>query len=53
MVSAQDEEVLGVFDLVSEEKADCLEGLLSSVNVVSEEEVVRFGWKAAIFEQAE
>ena len=53
MVAAQDEEVLRVFDLVREEQADCLEGLLPAVYVIPEEEVVRFRWEAAVLEQAE
>ena len=53
MVAAQNEEVLRVFDLVREEQADCLEGLLPAVYVIPEEEVVRFRWEAAVLEQAE
>ena len=53
VVSAQDEEVLGILDLVCEEKADCFERLLSAINVVAEEEVICFGWEASIFEEAE
>lgn len=37
MVTTEDEEVFGVLDLVGEEKADGLEGLLASVDVVAEE----------------
>jgi len=52
VVAAKDEEVFGVLDLVCQQQADCLERLLSSVNVVSEEEIIRFGWKAAVLEEA-
>jgi len=52
VVAAEDEEVLGVFDLVGEEEADGLEGLLAAVDVVSEEEVIGFWWEAAVFEEA-
>jgi hypothetical protein len=37
VVTTEDEEVFGVLDLVGEEKADGLEGLLASVDVVAEE----------------
>ena len=53
VVPAEDEEVLGVFDLVSEEKANRLERLLATVDVVSEEKVIRFRWETAVFEEAE
>jgi hypothetical protein len=53
VVTAQDEEVLGVLDLVGQQQADGLERLLASVDVVAQEEVVCFWWEAAIFEQAE
>jgi hypothetical protein len=36
VVTAEDEEVFGVLDLVGEEKANGLEGLLASVDVVAE-----------------
>nr|GMC81859.1 ABC1 family protein, putative [Ipomoea batatas] len=38
VVSSEDEEVIGKFDFVAEEKADCLHALLPSVDVVAEEE---------------
>ena len=53
VVAAQDEEVLGVLDLVGQEKADGLEGLLATVDVVTEEEVVGLGREAAVFEETE
>ena len=53
MVAAEDEEVLGVFDLVCKEEADGLERLLATVYVVAEEQVVGFGWETAILEQTE
>ena len=51
MISAEDEEVLGVFDFVGEQETDGLEGLLATVYIVAQEEVVGFWWKAAILEQ--
>jgi len=53
VVTTENEEVLGVLDLVGQEEADGLEGLLATVDVVAEEEVVRFGREAAVFEQAQ
>jgi hypothetical protein len=53
VVATQDEEVLRVLDLVCQEQADSLEGLLAAVDVVAQEEVVGFGREAAVLEQAE
>ena len=53
MVAAQNEEVFWVFDLVGEEQADRLEGLLAAVDVVTEEEVVRFWREATVLKQAQ
>jgi len=53
VVAPQDEEVLGILDLVRQEQADGLQGLLATVDVVSQEEVIRFWWEAAVFEQAQ
>lgn len=53
VVTAEDEEVLRVFDLVRQQEADSLEGLLATVDVVTEEEVVGLGWETTIFEEAE
>lgn len=40
VVAAEDKEVFWVFDLVGQEKADGLERLLSSVDVVAQKEIV-------------
>ena len=53
VVAAKDEEVFGILDLVREEEADDLEGLLAAVDVVAEEEVVGLGGESAVLEQAE
>ena len=53
MVAAKDEEVFWVLDLVRKQKADGLERLLSSIDVVSEEQVVGFRWETAILEEAQ
>jgi hypothetical protein len=53
VVAAQDEEVLGVLDLVGQEKADGLEGLLATVDVVTEEEVVGLRRESTVLEETE
>jgi len=53
VVTAKDEEVLRVFDLVCQQQTDGLERLLTSVDVVAEEEVVCFRWEATILEQSQ
>lgn len=53
VVAAKNEEVFGVLDLVCEEQADGLEGLLAAVDIVTEEKVVCFGREATVLEQAQ
>jgi hypothetical protein len=53
VVAAKHEEVLGVLDLVRKQQADSLQRLLAAIDIVTEEEVVRFGWEAAVLEQTE
>jgi hypothetical protein len=53
VVTSQQEEVLGVLDLVSQQKADCFQTLLASVNVISQEEVVGIGWESSVLKQSE
>jgi len=53
MVATQDEEILGVFDLVGKEEANGLERLLASVDIVPEEEIVCLRGEATILEQTE
>ena len=53
MVAAENEEVLRVFDLVRKQQADGLQGLLATVDVIAEEEVVGFWRKPAVLEQAQ
>ena len=53
VVTAENEEVLGVLDLVRQQKADGLERLLATVDVVAEEEVVCLGREATVLEQAQ
>ena len=51
MVAAEQEEVLGVLDLVGEQQADRLERLLAAVHVVAEEQVVGLWREAAVLEE--
>lgn len=53
VVTAEDEEVLRVLDLVREKQADGLERLLSTVDIVTEEQVVGLRWETAVLEQAQ
>ena len=53
MVSPEQKKSLGVLDLICEEKEDALEGLLSSVDVISEEEIVFGCWVSEYFEKVE
>ena len=53
MITAQDEEVLWILDLVREEQADGFEGLFAAVHVIAQEEVVRFWWEAAVLEESQ
>ena len=53
MVASEEEEVLWVLDLVGEEEADGLEGLLSSVHIVSEEKVIGFRWESSVLKQSQ
>lgn len=40
MVASEEEEVLGEFDLVAQQQADGLDGLLSPVHIVAQKQVV-------------
>lgn len=51
VVATQNEEVFGVLDLVGKQKADSLERLLASVNVITQEEVVGFGREATVLKE--
>jgi hypothetical protein len=53
VVAPEDEEVLGILDLVGQKEADGFERLLASVDVVSKEEVVCFGREATVLEETE
>ena len=51
MVAAQQEEVLGVLDLVGQQQADGLQGLLPPVHIVPQEQVVSLGREAPVLKQ--
>ena len=51
MVAPEQEEVLWVFDLVGQQKADGFQGLLPSVHVVTQEKVVCLWGEATILKQ--
>lgn len=53
MVPAEQEDVLGVLDLVCEQEAHCLDTLLPAVNVVTQEEVVLGWWLTIALKHAE
>lgn len=53
VIATENEKVLGVFDLVCEQKADCLKGLLASIDVISEEEVISFRRETAVFKKTQ
>lgn len=53
VVTPQDKEVLRVLDLVCQEQADGLERLLSSVDVVTKEEVVGLGRETTVLKKAQ
>lgn len=53
VVTAEDEKVFWVLDLVREQEAYCLERLLASIDVIAKEQVVRFWWEASVLEQSE
>lgn len=53
MVAPEQEEVLGVFDLVRQQQADGLQRLLPSVHIVAQEQVVGLWGEAAILEESQ
>jgi len=53
VVAPQQEEVLGVFDLVGQQQTDRFQRLLASIDVVSQEQVIRIWGEASVLEQSE
>ena len=53
MISSQQEKVLRILNLVAQQKADSLNRLLSTVDVVAEEQVVGLRRESTVLEDAE
>jgi hypothetical protein len=53
VITTQDEKVFGVLDLVRQKEANGFQRLLAAIYVVAQEEIIRFGREASVFEQAE
>ena len=53
VVATKDEEILWVFDLVCQQEADGLQRLLSTIHVVSEEQVVSLRRESTVLEKTE
>ena len=51
MVASQHEEVFRVFDLEAKHECYCLNRLLSSIDVISQEQVVSFRRETSVLEQ--
>ena len=51
MVAAENEEVLRVLHLVCQQQGDGLETLLTSVNIVTQKQIVRRGRKTTVLEK--
>lgn len=53
VVAPQNEEVLGVLDLIGEQKANGFQRLFASVDVIAKEKIVGLGREAAILEKTQ
>ena len=53
VISPEKEEVLRVLNLVAQKQADSFDGLLSTVDIVTEEEIVCFRRETTVFEDSE
>lgn len=53
VVPSEKEEVFRIFDFVCQKKANGLETLLSSIDVVAKEEVIGLGGESTVLEQAQ
>ena len=53
VVSSEQEEVIGVFHFISKQQTNRLNVMRTTVNVITQKQVVAFGWKTAIFEQSD
>lgn len=53
MVTAKQEEVFRIFDFVRKEQANGLQWLLATIDIIAQEQVVRFGRKASVLKQSQ
>ncbi len=53
VISSQQKEVLGILDLVAEQQANCFDRLLSTVDVVTQEQVVGLRREATVLEDSQ
>ena len=53
MVTSKDEKVVWILDLVGKKQANSLERLLSTINVVSQEQIIASWWKSPVFKKPE
>jgi len=53
VISSQNEDFLWIFDLVGKEQTNGLDALSSSINIVTQEQVVWLGRKPSILEESE
>lgn len=51
VISTQEEKVLGILDLVRQQKTNGFQRLFSSIHVIAQKQVIGFGWKTAVLEQ--
>mmetsp|Transcript_38082 Transcript_38082/g.81113 ORF Transcript_38082/g.81113 Transcript_38082/m.81113 type:complete len:204 (+) Transcript_38082:680-1291(+) len=52
VVTAEEEEILGVLDLVREKQAHAFEAILPTVNIVAEEEIIGVGRETTVLKEA-
>ena len=53
MVSPQQEEVFRILDFIGEKKTDSFQRVLSTIDIISQKEVVRVGRIPSVFEQSQ
>ncbi|KAF7629008.1 hypothetical protein AFLA_004349 [Aspergillus flavus NRRL3357] len=53
MIASQKEEVLGILELIAQQKENCLQALLAPIHVVTQKEVIRRRGKSTHFEQSD
>lgn len=53
MISAEEEEVEGILDLVGHEQAKALKGLFAAINIVPQEEIAALSWLAHLLEDVQ